>query len=309
MKKDVFPEWLHFEVFHGCNAKCIMCPVHDSKRQKGPMNYDVFLEGLRQISSWNLKGINLHGTGEPLLYSSLEKCIEQCKITGIPVGFSTNAALLTKERAFTVIDANPNWVSVSFEAVESSTYESIRKGLKYNNVFNNIMNFIELRNSKNLNISISLRYEIHTGINDDQCNKFYQFFRKFLKSKLDEIQFFNILDWPKLDLNKKAKGNIPCNVLNRCFVLNDGTVPLCCLDYDATLNLGNVMEQSIIEIWNSPQLVKIRDLHQRGKRNQVKLCSFCNLPDVRNVLLRYNDFSQTKLSELEQMINLSINTV
>jgi len=50
-----------------------------------------------------------------------------------------------------------------------------------------------------------------------------------------------------------------CPAPNEQFViLWDGTVTVCCTDYEGTLNMGNVHEQSIEEIWTGPKWRRLR---------------------------------------------------
>ena len=48
-------------------------------------------------------------------------------------------------------------------------------------------------------------------------------------------------------------------------ILFDGTVPLCGCDYKPTVNLGNVKNNSLKEIWNSDKFKEIRDKPASGK--------------------------------------------
>ena len=54
----------------------------------------------------------------------------------------------------------------------------------------------------------------------------------------------------------------------------DGDVGLCCLDIDHLGQLGNILHQSIDEIWNSPRFKEARRKTARGE-SAMPLCDAC----------------------------------
>ncbi len=50
-----------------------------------------------------------------------------------------------------------------------------------------------------------------------------------------------------------------CNRLfEQAYILYNGGVILCCVDWERTTILGNLREQSLKEVWNSPGFLEIR---------------------------------------------------
>ena len=45
------------------------------------------------------------------------------------------------------------------------------------------------------------------------------------------------------------------------------------------VNLGNVKDNSLIEIWNSEKFRKIRNHHSLGNRNKIDICVGCQIWD------------------------------
>jgi len=50
---------------------------------------------------------------------------------------------------------------------------------------------------------------------------------------------------------------------------------LCCNDYHGAVDLGNVRDQSLVEIWNSPAMHQYR-LHLQNKNRHLPLCDKCD---------------------------------
>lgn len=55
----------------------------------------------------------------------------------------------------------------------------------------------------------------------------------------------------------------------------DGQVSACCRDFNAKLNLGNLKNQTIAELWNSKKLNQIRLHHIKGEFEKISICEKC----------------------------------
>ena len=90
--------------------------------------------------------------------------------------------------------------------------------------------------------------------------------------KLKMVKVLNLRD---IDENLNEPCISPFSTLE---VLYDGTVPLCGCDYKPTVNLGNVQNKSLKEIWNRREkFKKIRGHHASGNRNQISICVGCEI--------------------------------
>jgi len=79
--------------------------------------------------------------------------------------------------------------------------------------------------------------------------------------------------------NNKPYVKIPCYMLWRSmFILWNGDVTICCMDYDGEYIVGNVNNFTLKEIWESSRFRHIRSQHLRGK---LKLCERCHVNKIR----------------------------
>lgn len=49
----------------------------------------------------------------------------------------------------------------------------------------------------------------------------------------------------------------------------------CCMDAFKKLKIGNIRKSSIKELWNTPLLQQIRQIHLQGRYQEIPLCSQC----------------------------------
>lgn len=107
----------------------------------GDMSFKTFLK----ISEYFhlAQRVHLSVWGEPLLHPKLFDMIKIAKKAKCITGFTTNASLLEREIARDLINLNLDTLIVSIDGASSSTYESIRKELKFDKVIANVRDFME----------------------------------------------------------------------------------------------------------------------------------------------------------------------
>jgi len=92
---------------------------------------------------------------------------------------------------------------------------------------------------------------------------------------LKEREFWNRAGL--VDIPYKRKKGQSCNYVFTKICINYlGNVILCCCDYHYKIIYGNVMKNSLIEIWNSDKYRYFREMHAEGKAKKLPLCKRCN---------------------------------
>jgi hypothetical protein len=61
----------------------------------------------------------------------------------------------------------------------------------------------------------------------------------------------------------------------------DGTMNVCCFDYNGTLSIGDLKKSSIKEIYEGPAMGRIQSLHDAGFADHLPACLLC---DQRNCI-------------------------
>ncbi|WP_308734733.1 radical SAM/SPASM domain-containing protein [Humidesulfovibrio sp.] len=279
-----FPKYFLLETFCGCNANCIMCGIDFSKKKRRPMDDALFERIITEIGLYrdHVEKVMLYLDGEPLLDAKLAERIRLTKAQGIKIAnIATNASLLDADRAEELIKAGLDEVYITVESLNKDIYESIRRGLKFETVMKNVLGFITLRDR--LNPALRVRVQmIQQAANQDEPEAFTAFWKSKL-SDIDQIAIQKAHNWAsKVKGRNEAEdpfiNNVPCIALWGTFVVHvDGTAPLCCMDTDTRVPLGNVAEESIRDIWTGQRLEAIRQKHTSGTRADIPLCDGCTL--------------------------------
>ena len=81
-------------------------------------------------------------------------------------------------------------------------------------------------------------------------------------------------------LNHLGEGGLPlrpCHIPSEIVVVTvNGNVLPCFEDFNETLVMGNLNQQSLLEIWNSERYTTFRDELRKGLRHRHGICSACN---------------------------------
>lgn len=284
-----FPKYFEIDTIHACNAKCEMCPIWKSPLDYGRMEQKLFEKISAEMSEYShwINSVCLSRNGEPLLDKSLSKKIRMLKDYGIKdVTFSTNASLLNKDKSIELIESGLDDIRFSIDGATKETFESIRKGLIFEEVVENCLQFIKLRDERG-----SLpRIRVRMALQDRNKHEEIQW-KNFWLPKVsgnDLVYSKRINTWgnqlekhdgEKTDVEKYS--NIPCiSLWSTMIVLYNGKVPLCGVDYKPLFEIGDLNNSTIKQIWVSKNYEEVRKIHASGRRNDISLCQGCNIWDL-----------------------------
>ncbi len=280
-----YPVSVHIASSNYCNASCIMCP-HSKLKKFGNMNNDLYKKIIDNCKKLKIKNLVLSFFGEPLIDKNLLERIKYAKSSGMSVGFSSNASLLTKKWARDLIESGLDSITISLDGYSKETYEKIRLGLKFDVVKENILGLVEMKkkmNKQNPSINLVL---VEMEENKREIKNFYGEW----KNKVQGINIINMRNWAgtiekettkESFHSKKNMKRKPCvSIWTEMYVDWEGKVVLCCDDWNSSVILGDLNKQSIEEIWRGGKLNKIRQAHKNREFHKAPLCNQCNKKTV-----------------------------
>ncbi|MFC1907529.1 radical SAM/SPASM domain-containing protein [Chloroflexota bacterium] len=287
-KSRGFPSLLNLETCNICNIRCTMCPNSAMTRPKSTMSMSPYQKIIDDAARIGIKEVSLLGWGEPLLDKLIFDRIEYAKWRGLTVRFNSNGTLLLdNDNIASLVKSNLDCIYLSIDGVTKETYEKIRLGAKFEDVVNGFGRLIEEKKRQNattpeVRISCCVQVGNYTEIAHKR-EEYYELFRDAdLLVFVPVLKLQNEGEHLPTDLDFKTpvkrRGHIyPCHNLFDVFnVFVDGSVVLCCLDYDAQVRLGDLNVQTITEVWESTQYENIRRLHLQGNGGKMKMCSNCS---------------------------------
>jgi MoaA/NifB/PqqE/SkfB family radical SAM enzyme len=128
-----------------CNLECVMCPWRELRPDVARMSGDTFARIAQYLPL--TEGVDFTGGGEPTTNPHLPHMVQVVKEAGCEVGFSTNATLLDRGLAETLVSLGQDWISFSVDGATPATYEHIRQGAQFETVVTNIETLHEIKNA------------------------------------------------------------------------------------------------------------------------------------------------------------------
>ncbi|MHB0999890.1 MAG: radical SAM protein [Armatimonadota bacterium] len=277
------PTRIWVEATSNCNLQCSFCGNRQlSPDQKGNMDIGLFMK-IADEAQGKIQQFNLFHRGESLLHPQIGEMVRYSKGRGIRTRIHTNGTMLTPDLARELIESGLDVISISFDGYDRAMYEANRPGAGYDRVFNNIINLLKIKKelqSQKPFAAIELM-EIADYSKDEMMKKRKEFLSSFDGLPLDKFIIRKPHNWGGLiEMEQSKRDNpkrIPCPLLwHALIVLWDGTVLPCPQDFFGILKLGNVNDESLLDIWNNDAIRALRREMADPKSLTRKPCTECD---------------------------------
>ena len=282
-----YPISVILELVNRCDLECTMCYQgfrNDTK--KSTLQLDDLKKLFDEFEKNKLEALLL-STSEPLLYKNFPKVLDLAKKAKIMDQFLfTNGNLLNKKNSELILKSSLTRLFISLDAATEETYDKVRipvnkKFLNTNRltkVENNVKNFITLRSALGLKLPLVRVSFVALKTNSHEVDQFIEKWIDIVDTveiqKENSIDFYDDLLKKKYDNKKLFLTKYNCNEpWGQVAIHSDGVVGPCCNTVGRNLPIGNVLHQSLKEIWQSEKMSEIRKGFLTNQPNPVcKLC-------------------------------------
>lgn len=277
-----FPLLIAISASNVCNARCPKCVYTQNPKLrltygKEPfMKLAVFNKIADEAGKFGAM-IRISGTGEPFLNPYMMDEIEYVKRAGAHVGIITNGSLLDEEKITRILKAEADAIEFSVDAMDEEHYKKMRVGLDYEKVKSNIMKTLELRNKLNKKTVVLV-----SVVNQAEENEYVAKTVEYWEGIVDNVISRKFLRWGLISeenktreyLNKQER--VPCPFpFERLNIDTSGDMRFC--GYDVAYNeiMGNVLENTIEEIWTGEKFDLWRKYHLSREFDKIQMCKEC----------------------------------
>jgi len=129
---------------------------------------------------------------------------------------------------------------------------------------------------------------LNVGLNHDEEDKFHEIFddicdKAFIEDtqpQYKQVAYTEIKHDFKTDVrgNKLLKVDVCTQPFLSLYVLHNGDVCVCCVDYSGKIVFGNIKDRSLFDIWNGQALKNFRMMQLQRKRDFHFECGKCDYP-------------------------------
>jgi uncharacterized Fe-S cluster-containing radical SAM superfamily protein len=287
-----FPRTIQIQTFTGCNADCIFCPYGETygTQPKGKMPIDLFRRIIDEAAEHGVRRISPYLMNEPLMDRDLfdkvryiNERIPECKVV-----ITTNGHFLTPPVADAILAMGDgiHKLYVSFQGIEKESYEKTMRGnMDFDRTMANVNRFIETQRSRGLTRPQLWITMVDTAIID--ARKAVAYWRsRGVASKYTTLENRggNIRDAESFSRTGAMSYYTTCTRLfKQAYIMFNGDLVLCCVDYSREQVLGNIVGSSIHEVWNGPVAKEIRRRYLAHEFDGLPLCGSCRIDQEREV--------------------------
>ena len=277
-----FPEDIQIQTITGCNASCVFCPNGKTNNPfpSGKIEDWLYRKIVDECITNRVKRISPYLMNEPLRDRELGekiKYVAEKKPVKTSIKLNSNASLLKEDVAEQILESGLDRLNISFHGISKKVYEKSMQGLSYENTLHNINTFLETKRKMNKvkpKVTITM---VETELMKSERDKIRSYWNK--RGVSIHIQPLENRAQRKianrgLNLNEWQPYLWCKRLFTQAYILYNGDLVLCCVDWERTTILGNVREKSIVEVWNGKKALSIRKKFLSGTTEGL-LCHSC----------------------------------
>ncbi len=263
---------IYVEISNLCNLSCAFCP--GTKRKAGRMTARQFESLLPKLRPYT-KYLYFHLMGEPLCHPELEEFL---RLAGdFKVILTTNGTLLQKQQKILLDAPNLHKINISLHAFEANDLS-----VPFESYLADCFRFGQAARGEKLVVYRLWNQGGADRKNEDILTRMEQYFPKPWTAERQGtrigdrvyLEYGEKFDWPDLQAEEGPENVFCYGLRDQIGVLWDGTVVPCCLDHEGDIALGDLFEQDLEEIINSPRAKAIYEGFS-ARQGVEPLCRRC----------------------------------
>ena len=269
----------YLEITNRCNLSCAFCPK--TRRPAGelsPEGFRVLAGRLRPHTRY----LYLHLMGEPLLHPRLEELLALARDLDFFVIVTTNGTLLPRRGGLLLDSPAVGKVSISLHSFEGSGGGALGDYLE------GCLDFAArcVQGGKRCVLRLwNLDGRDTQGLNRYNADILARLEARFPRPWVERWQGTTLapnlylewgerFEWPDLSAPEGTERGFCRGLRDQVGVLWDGTVVPCCLDHEGDIPLGNLYQQPLQEILDTPRAQAIYRGFSQGRARE-ELCRRC----------------------------------
>lgn len=275
---------VYIELTSKCGLSCDFCP--SASRATSSMDLELFRKTNEEVKEFT-KDIAYHVVGDPLLVTNLREYLDVSHDNGLHVHITTAGYYLKTSHAEVL--NHPAIKQINFSL---NSYRGNNLSISLDEYLQKIADFT--CDFKELNKKAFINYRLWNKQEDNSQESYNKevielMFQK-LQARVPEkgydtqnrlrviskvlFNFDSLFEWPSLDAPFVGEKGSCHGLSGQMAILSSGELVPCCFDYEALINLGNVKENSLKDILNSPKSQNILDGFKKGIITE-ELCKRC----------------------------------
>lgn len=264
------PKNMLMEVTNFCNHSCLFCANSKCTKPRGFIDSNLAKKILKDAYMLGTREVGFYGTGEPLLNRELESHISYAKELGYEYTYiTTNGALLTEERAKSLLEAGIDSIKFSINASNREDYYLIHGKDDFDTVIENLVCVDSMRKRLNKKVALYVSH-IATRYTDKDQGPLKEKILKYV----DDILFLDcrniagcmaneIKDYLSVDekMGLHPQNGVCPLIFKKFHVTYEGYLTMCCADFQNYLVIADLSKENLGDAWNNEHACSLRKKH------------------------------------------------
>lgn len=271
------PSALMIETTVRCNLLCPMCPRTGAGYPNEDLPDEMLWPLLEDFAALGGDHVYLYGLGEPFMDARIFDLLARCRDLGLGTVLSSNATFLDAERRARLLDVGCDHLILGLDGASEETYRIYRKGGRYDRVIEHITSLAAEKTARGGGPTIVVQF-IRMKHNRHETQAFLD--RWGHVEGIDEVRIkdedIGLPEHRTYESGADQRFN-PCHILWRgpMIVRYNGDVFPCYHIADQGSPLGNLRDASLEDLWNGPEMQRLRELHADRRHASEPLCATC----------------------------------
>lgn len=247
-----------------CNQACYFCPVSVAPREDYFMPTELYQRIVGELAAFRstIEAVFMISYNEPTADARFLEQVRTIKAAGLPPAVLTNATGLTPNRVDALVEMGGlRFLSVNLSTLDRERYARERGGDHLELVLRNMDYAKDRAVADQMDLAV-----LGTG-DESHRHDFEQITTRFAGSRF-AVKYYEVMDRaaylqigakPPTPLTRLAGcNNVGSRPLQHLHITPRGQCVLCCEDYDEKYVVGDLTQQSLLEVLTGPQLALMR---------------------------------------------------
>lgn len=257
--KPPFPDKLKIELTSRCDLKCYFCSLTYKPRKRADIDEALLFRIIREAKALQVKDLGLFWLGEPLLVDALPAYVASAKQIGIPYVFvTTNGRTAFPEKVGRLISSGIDSIKFSLNASTRERYREVTGVDAFDQVIANIRAISALRGSRS-----TPKLYVSTAVAAGHEEEFDSV-HALIGSAVDAhypLRRYGVQEAEQPG-TRTLESMLPCwSLFTIGHISYDGFLSACFCDHDPKFYMGDLKTMSLLEAWESPAFVALRQRH------------------------------------------------
>lgn len=256
---------IRFELTTHCNYDCIICPREQLRRPKTIMPTHVFqaLLAAAQASTDQYRILTFAGLGEPMLDPDFLQKVEVGRKAGFEVLLLTNGSRLTEENFRAMDEMGVQSVRVSFYGMTNASYAAVHRP-RDPLAFQSTKETLERIAAMPRRTKLLMTFNVVPGVNEADLENWIHHW----EPRVDLVEAWRPHNWV-YGRKLRTVSSTMRPTCGRPFtgplqVQADGTINMCCFDFNGDLTLGDLNTTPLADIFSQEPFQRLAECHRTG---------------------------------------------